>query len=60
MEDGGWTVPTRPGTELLPPSPPKGGEGDGENNKGGEGEAYRTDAEKGWQDGQTGKDNGMD
>ena len=30
---GGWTVTMRPGRGLLPPSPPKCGEGDGENDR---------------------------
>ena len=32
---GGWTVITRPGRGILPPSPSKGGYGNTENDKGG-------------------------
>ena len=48
----------RPGRGLLPQYPPKGGEGDGENDRGGVGKrgSYRPDAEKFWKYGQPGKD----
>ena len=58
-----WTVSTSPGRGLLLPSPPKGREGDGKNNKGvggGDREVYRPDVEKGWKSGQPEKDYGMD
>ena len=50
-----------PGRGLLPLSPPRGGEGDGENDREGVGKrgVYRPDAEKGWKDGKPGKNDGI-